>query len=141
MKKVLLAISFVSLVFVSCKKDNDEPNDVTPTVQNVSGSYKMAKVTTKASGGAEQDVTTMFFDACERDDVYKFNTNLTYNYQDVGTVCSPDGSFDGTWDLLNTTTIDIDGSSATIVKFNGTNLNVSYDLGSGQSMIFYFVKQ
>ena len=141
MKKTIFILAVSSLFIISCKKDHNEPQDITPTVQNVSGSYTIAKLTMQSTGTPEQDVTTSFLTSCERDDIYKLNADMSYDYMDAGTACSPDGSFSSNWDLPSATTITIDAQTATILKFNGTNLNVSYDMGSGSSMIFYLVKQ
>jgi len=96
MKKTIFALSMVSLLFAACKKNDKEAPDITPTIQNVAGSYKLAKITVKVGSNPEQDVTSSYQETCERDDINKFNTDLTYNYIDAGTVCSPDGSYDGT---------------------------------------------
>jgi hypothetical protein len=41
MKKGLLALSLVAMLFTACKKDkNEEPANVTPTVANIAGTYR-----------------------------------------------------------------------------------------------------
>jgi len=141
MKKTIFALAFSSLLIIACKKDHNELQDITPTVQTLSGSYKMAKITARVSGGPEQDITNNYLSACQKDDVHKLNSNLTYDYMDAGTVCSSDGSYSGVWSLPSSTSIIIDGETASILKFNGSNLNISYDLGSGNALLYYLIKQ
>ena len=99
----------LSLVFVSCKKDEDD-EPVTPTKENLTGSYKMTAAT-MASGGSSMDIfnNDMFTEPCERDDIYKLNADLSFNVQDAGTVCSTTSVCTGSWSLVNSTTINIDG--------------------------------
>jgi hypothetical protein len=144
MKKTILALSMLSLVFVSCKKDDkDEP--VTPTKENLTGSYKMTAAT-MASGSSSIDVfnNDMFTEACERDDIYKLNADLTYNVQDAGTTCSPTTAWTGTWSLVSTTSIDIDGDVYTIKSWNGKTLvGEATDNSSGTTITYTvtYVKQ
>ena len=56
MKKVFLGLAIVALFVTSCKKD-DAPANITPTVQNLTGSYKLSKVTYKEGTAAEVPIT------------------------------------------------------------------------------------
>lgn len=122
MKKAILALSML-VVLASCKKDkNDDP--ITPTKENLTGTYKITAATI-TSGGSTVDVfnNDVFFEACDRDDVYKLNADLSYDIQDAGVVCSPDNNYTGgTWALVNATSIDIDGDVYTIKSWNGKTL-------------------
>ena len=140
MKKSILALSVVSILFTACKKDKDEPAAVTPTVENLSGSYKLDKITAKAGTSAESPVTDEWVDACQKDDIQKLNANLSYEYQDAGTACDPSGSYSGSWKLNSATSIELDGDSYAIRKFNGKSLELTEDFG-GATIIFYMVKQ
>lgn len=141
MKKMLIAFSALTLVFTACKKDKDDvPADVTPTQQNLVGTYTLAKITISTNGSAEQDVTAQMTEACERDDQQKLNADLTYNYVDAGTVCSPSGSYSGDWSLINSTTIEIDGYPMTIRRFNGQTIELTESF-MGSTYITYMNKQ
>jgi hypothetical protein len=101
MKKVLFTLLVGSLVLGSCKKkDDDTPPVCEKTAAGIAGNYKVTKIEINTGAGFS-DVTNVFFDACEKDDVYKFNANGTFEYQDAGTVCSPSGSGTGTWSVTN----------------------------------------
>src|SRR5690349_3180199 len=124
MKKAILAFSVLGLVFTSCKKDKqDEP--VTPTKENLTGTYKMTAFTMASSG-----VSTDLFNndnvtpACQRDDIYHLNADNSYAVEDAGTVCSPDDNSTGTWSLETSTTINIDGEVGTVKSWNGKTLIV-----------------
>jgi hypothetical protein len=140
MKKSILALSVFSLLFTACKKDKDEPANVTPTVQNLSGRYKLAQIAAKVGSSPEQNVTDSYLESCEKDDIYTLNVNLTLAYQDAGTVCNPSESYDSDWKLNSSTSIELDGDTYTIRKFNGTSLELTENYGGG-TLITYLTKQ
>ena len=143
MKKIILAFSFfafLAFAVVSCKKDHTQPQtDPVPTVANVSGSYTIAKITIK-NNASGQEVEQTYPD-CKKDDELHFNANMVFDYVDAGSVCLSPGDWSGTWALPNSTTLEIDGSPATIVKFNGTNLNLSAYYDDTNTLITYLVKK
>jgi len=128
------------LFLTSCQKEqsDDAPDTSTPTVANLSGSYKISKITV-INSGIETDVTG-FTDACLRDDIYKLNADMSFEIVDAGVQCSPPGNTKSTWSLTNSTTIVIAGNSGTIRKFDGKNLEVSGTI-NGASGVIYYVKQ
>ena len=139
MKKALLALSLLGLVFTSCKKDNDEPKQITATKANLVGTYVMIAATvsdgtTTTNVFNNSDENLNWFDPCTRDDQYKLNADLSYNVIDAGTVCSPSNNSSGTWDLTNSTTFIMDGDVATIKSFDGHTIVFEYDLGGGTKM-------
>jgi hypothetical protein len=143
MKKIILGFSifaFLALVIVSCKKDTQQPAaDPTPTVDNISGSYTIAKITLKnIPTGQEQEQS---YPDCKKDDELHFNSTMVFNYVDAGVVCQSPGDWTGVWALTNSTTLEIDGSPATIIKFNGTNLNLSAYYDDNNSVITYLLKK
>lgn len=124
MKKTILALLVFTLVFASCKKDNKN-EAVTPTKENLTGTYKMT-AGTMTSGGATVDVfnNDTYTPACQRDDLYKLNADNSYVIQDAGVVCSPSDDDSGTWSLLSATSIDLNGDVGTIKSWNGKTLVV-----------------
>jgi hypothetical protein len=141
MKKIILSFSFfafLALTIVSCKKDHSGLTDITPTVDNLSGHYATAKITLKNNAtGQEQEQT---YPDCKKDDQLDFNHDMTFNYVDAGIVCQYPGDWSGVWALTDPSTLQIDGSPATIIKFNGTNLNLSAYYDDTNSLITYLVK-
>ena len=138
MKKSILALSMLALVFASCKKDKtDEP--VTPTKENLTGSYKLTAV--KMTSGTSTLDLFLLMDACDKDDSYLLNADNSYSVKDDGTMCSPSNDYTGgNWSLVNSTTINIDGEVGTIKSWNGKTLVVeATELGTIYSQTF--VKQ
>ena len=130
----------VTLVIISCKKNSEpvSPKDPTPTVGNVSGTYAIAKITLKENAtGQEQE---QIYPDCKKDDELRFSLDMTFNYIDAGTVCQTPGDWNGAWDLPNSTTLEIDGSPSTIIKFNGTNLNLSSVYDDTHALVTYLVR-
>jgi len=138
MKKMILAFSVLTLVFASCKKDKiDEP--VTPTKENLTGSYKLTSFT-MTSGTSTLDLFLMM-EACDKDDSYKLNADNSYTVKDDGIVCSPSNDYTGgSWSLVNSTTINLDGEIGTIKSWNGKTL-VLEGSDSGVSYSQTYVKQ
>ena len=60
----------------------------------------------------------LFSDGCERDDVYTFQTNGTYQLKDAGVVCSPNGDDNGTWSFVSPNSMTIDGDPDIIEYFD-----------------------
>ena len=74
------------------------------------------------------------------DDVYKLNSNLSYEVVDAGTQCDPTTNSTGDWSLPNSTTIVVNDETSTIRKFDGKNLELVVGDNSS-SLISYYVKQ
>lgn len=142
MKKTILALSVVALMFTACKKDEDAPANVTPTVTNLPGTYIITAATVSSGGTSvnvfnNSDASMNWFEACDRDDQYKLNANMSYDVVDAGTACSPDNSYSGTWALPSSTSIDIDGNIGTIQSYNGKTLVVTEDYGGAIYTVTY----
>ena len=118
MKKLLFSVTLAALTLISCKKDKDECTTSTATL---SGNYRQTAIKYKQTPtSAEQDFFAAL-DACEKDDILALNANGAYSYQDAGTVCTPNGSYSGTWSYSGST-ITVDGDAATIQSFDCTSL-------------------
>jgi hypothetical protein len=141
MKITCLAIISLSL-FISCKK-KAEGLALTPTKENLAGSYKTQKITASySSTGFEADITNSVLpDSCERDDITQVNTDNTVNYIDAGIVCSPSNTRSSTWNLTSATTFDLDGESYSIRKWDGVNLEATYKYNSSTTAVLYLKKQ
>ena len=138
MKKMIIAFSALALVFTSCKKD-EESKAVTPTKENLTGTWMITSMKLGNATGSMDIFST--FDACQKDDKYLLNADLSYAVEDAGTKCDPDGGYTGgTWALTNATTIDLDGEVNTIDSFDGKTLVASVDQG-GAKLTTTYVKQ
>jgi hypothetical protein len=125
MKKTLLGLTIMAVLFSSCKKD-DEIETVALTKSNAAGSYILTKVETKV-GTQRSDNTNAWFEfvgSCSKDDLTVFNANGNYAINDVGTVCDPSRDYSGTWDVANSTTLTIDGVSWPVELFTAKELKL-----------------
>ena len=133
MKNSILALSMLGLVFASCNKDKNE--EVTPTKENLTGSFKITAMTYAGMNVFNNaDENANFFEPCERDDVYNLKADLTGELTDAGTQCSPPSSGTGTWSLTGTTFSIVDVAavdiSGTIKSWNGKTLVIEESNGS-----------
>ena len=123
MKTTTLFAALLSVLFFSCEKDTDSNGNCAITTAAIAGSYKITAVTYKASTGATE--TDVFGDipACQRDDIYTFKTDNTYNYTDAGTVCTPPGTTSGAWSVAGNE-MQIDRQIVHIASFDCNKLTV-----------------
>ncbi|MBC7935152.1 MAG: hypothetical protein H7Y86_07320 [Rhizobacter sp.] len=141
MKKTLMLLSagFI-LAATSCKKDDD----CDLNTGNFAGTYKISSVKYKANSSTpEADITSVEFDACELDNLHKFNSGGVYSYQVAGTACSPeDDNYNDTWSLSGST-VTVEGESSTVSSFscNGFSISDNDVLNTGDTYTINFVKQ
>lgn len=138
MRRVLFALSALVILATSCKKDKDD-GPVTPTKENLTGSYKITKMEATINGQS-QEVTSQYYDACELDDIHKLNADNTYQWLDAGVKCNPTEDYSDFWSLTNSTTIVVDGYIYTIKSFDGKTLVLSESY-QGSEVKTTFVKQ
>lgn len=126
MKKVLLALLAFVFITVGCKKDDDDgPPEINR--QNVAGNYRLNSIMAQVGAIPAQDVTDEFLEPCEKDDLLRLNANGTYTSQDDGVQCNPPSeSSNGTWDVPSPTQFVLDTETYTLVKYDGSVLEVSY---------------
>jgi len=136
-----LTILFLSTaLFFSCKKKDD----CSTNVASISGTYRITAYSYKQTPtSSEVDYySTIFPDACDRDNTLMFNTNGTYLLTDAGVVCNPSGNDNGTWSLSgNTMTVDSDPT--TIESFDCKTL-IIYNtdiMTTGDKLKITLVKQ
>lgn len=142
MKKSPFAVIMLIFLF-SCKKNNPDEPCVTTTA-SVAGTYKQTSVTYKASATAiEEDYfSTLWPNACDRDNLYLLNANETYQYKDAGAVCSSPGDDNGTWSITANTLV-VDGQSVPIKSFDCSALVFTFPdyYKPGDVMIFTWTRQ
>ncbi len=98
-KTKMVCIAILSVFLLSaCKKDPVE-QDCQRTLAGISGSYKLTSLQYKMNASATPVDYLAFMDACEKDDVIVLKANGTYDYNDVGTVCTPSGTDNGVWSV------------------------------------------
>ena len=124
MRKFMLLILIISIV-ISCKKNKQVAATCMTDMATISGSYKITGCTYK--GGPQfpeiDYMLTLFPDACDRDNIYKFSANGSYQIMDIGLVCSPPGDETGTWDMpAGTAMLKIDGDLVLLENFDCKSL-------------------
>ncbi len=120
--KRILSVVFILVAASSCKKDGK--NECTPTMNSVSGTYRITALKYKMDPSAAEQDYLLYREACENDDYVILKTDGTYQYQDAGTVCSPDGNDNGTWTISGNTIISDGIVAGTIGQFDCQRLTV-----------------
>jgi hypothetical protein len=123
MKKILASLTLITMIVTACNKKNDAPAAVTPTKENLTATFAITSFTSSTSGGS----VDMFagLSACEKDDSYKLNADLTANYIDSGTKCTNDNSYQTDWELISATSLYLDDDTWNIQSFDGRKLTLT----------------
>lgn len=131
MKKVslYLAVAAMASLTLSCKKDSDTPAAATKTDLLTAKNWK----TTDLKVNGVSVFNSGLIDACDKDNLIKFNTNKTAIFDEGATKCSSTDpqTRNGSWDFttsetkLKVTNPDGDVVEATIGTLNSTTLIVS----------------
>ena len=124
MKRFILLVSICWLV-VSCS-EKDITNSINDTnnakINQIAGSYKLTAYTAQYNFEPVKD-TFALLSGCVKDDIQKLNTDLTYEYIDAGTTCTPSGSYKARWSLALASIITINGIiGTTIQSYDGHTL-------------------
>ena len=142
MKKIFMPVFIMLMLFACKKKTVDAPP--AQTKENISGQYKLTALTAKTATTGETDILVTYVTACRRDDIQQFKADLTYNYIDAGTKCSPAGDDNGAWSLPAPGKMLIDGVNFDIISFTGPMLvlsNVDVLLGTSTTFKTTLTKQ
>ena len=127
MKRILypaLLCFVLALIAGACHKSNNN-GQTAINFQNVVGTYKISKVVV-SDGPISEDLTDSI-DQCQKDDLFHFNKDSTFFYEDAGVSCTPNGSFTTNWSVTgNKLIIETNGiSTATIKSLTSTTLVIS----------------
>ena len=122
MKKIILSVAVISFALLSCKK-SDKSCDLSTAA--FAGTYKVTSVMYKADATTPEIDEYATWSACEKDDRVTFNANGTSSFDDLGTVCVPDGSYTGTWSLTGNS-ITVDGAPGTVIYFDCNSAAISF---------------
>ena len=124
-KTTILTLALTVFLFSACKKDPTEPT-CTKSMASISGPYKITAAKYKASAASSEEdwMLILFPDACQRDDVYTFKNDGTYTISDVGTVCNPNNSDNGTWSIVGDN-MQVDGDPTTIDSYDCKTLKIA----------------
>ncbi|MBK6936537.1 MAG: lipocalin family protein [Chitinophagaceae bacterium] len=123
-------LTLLFLLAAGCKKDSEEePPTKTDLITGAGWKFD------KATAGIYGDVSA-YVDACYKDNIITFASNLTGNINEATIVCSPSTAGSFTWSFSNNeTTLNASSSffaagtgSFNIVTLNETNLVLSQNI-------------
>src|SRR5689334_12546205 len=98
LNKAIIAMFFIAVcagLLSSCHKTGD--NTCKTDMAHLAGSYKLTAVQYKVTASAQGQDFFGTMDDCEKDDLLVLHANGTYDYNDIGLVCTPSGSGKGSW--------------------------------------------
>ena len=116
MKRLVVALSALLFITVSCKKDD---NNISK--EDLVGSYTLVSVTAKYGTSPEVDITDDWIESCAQDDVTTLKADDTYAVVDAGVQCDPPGDDVGTWSVSGNS-LTMDGQTSAISSFSGNTL-------------------
>src|SRR4030095_13597849 len=119
MKKLLFGLLSLTLWTTACKKDKDAP---AMTKENIAGTYKMIADVFKETGQPDVDDFATA-PSCEKDDLFKFNVDGSFQAVDAGESCDPAGGFEALW-TVSGNQITVGEQTYTITKFDGSILEI-----------------
>lgn len=136
MKKIfpiaLYSILLAGLLAVSCNKDDDPaPAPKTKTQLITQSTWKFDK----ATAGLFGDISN-YIDACYKDNIFTFQSNLNGNVNEATVICSPSTAGNFTWSFQsNETVLNVSASllptgsnNFNIVTLNETNMVLSQNV-------------
>ncbi len=98
--RILLLILTLVVLFTSCKKDKEFVVENIPTMlQNKNWKISALTVTPGYSGAASDDLYNTLLEACDRDNLFRFNTGNEFILDEGPTKCNPADlqTHTGTW--------------------------------------------
>jgi hypothetical protein len=115
-KNLLFILAFVSGIS-SCQKNREE-NSCVRTTTGLAGTYKLTALKYKAGNDSPELDYMPLREVCENDDLIVLEANGAYWYKDLGLICSPGGSNNGTWSVAGNAIISDGIVSGTIQSFD-----------------------
>ncbi len=130
MKKILLSIAIIGTLFSGCKKE-EKATPKSKTELLCAHYWKMTAATIDPplviNGTPINDFYAQL-EACDKDNIVKYNSNNTVINDEGATKCDPASpqTTTGTWSFNSTETIITeDGESADLLELNETTLKMS----------------
>jgi hypothetical protein len=133
MKKlfILLTAIMIAGTFQSCKKDSDSTSTDNKSILI---SYGWILTDIQFDGQSFWS----FMDDCDKDNVLTFNANGTTTEEGGALKCDPNEVFEtGTWEMINNTTVEIDGDILKIESISSSNMILSQTDSGGTSKLFF----
>ncbi len=125
-KNLLFTLAFVFAI-TSCQKNRSQEDSCARTIAGLAGTYKLTALKYKAGADSPELDYMLLREICENDDLIVLEANGNYRYNDLGLVCSPDGSGTGTWSVAGNVIISDGIVSGIIQNFDCHFLTVYSD--------------
>lgn len=113
MKTVLLAATFISVLF-SCQKSSDDKPQ--PTQQDFVGKYKITNLLFQVTGKPDKDLLSTF-PACAQDDLLVFAADSLFKPEDAGVSCGEPENEPTVW-FTKGNKMYVDGVESDIKSFD-----------------------
>ena len=134
MKKLLLVLFFLSLLFISCRKRRDAP---ALTKENIAGIYKITSITSRDSPDSPEYDALADDAPCIKDNLYTFTVDNKLICTDAGLQCEPQAQWTINWSLAEDSTITIGFNHGAITKFTGSQLEITLNWSEAYDRITY----
>jgi hypothetical protein len=140
----VFSAAVAAVCIFSCKKNNDTPA-CAADMSHIAGTYKLTALQYQPSSSAAAQDYYAYLDDCQKDDLLVLNANGSYDYKDMGTVCTPSGSEQGSWQIKNNQLIatGTELNTGTISSYDCKTLvyYASDVVKSGDKMTFTMTRQ
>ena len=147
---ILVSLFCVGLLFGSCKKKNNDPEDVTPTsvISTETNTEKLCNKTWKLTANIETNsVNTNTVDlyattsACLKDNTRTFSTSNSVTEDEGSTKCSSSNpqtfTYNWNWAGGETKIVLANSDTVTVVELNATTLKYYSESTSGSTVNRY----
>jgi hypothetical protein len=129
----------------SCKKNKGTDDSCPADASHIAGTYKLTALQYQMTASSTAQNYLTLVDDCQKDDLLVLKADGTYDYQDLGAVCTPPGSGQGKWSIQGTRFITDAGDfpEGVVATFDCKSLvyYVSNIYVTGDKMTFTLTKQ
>ncbi len=141
MKVFKYSVLLFFLAFVGCKENSPSPECIL-SESTLQGAWKITDLKHKENAQSNEVDIFATSTACKKDDIYVFNSNHTYQYNDLGLFCSPPDSYEGRW-ALSGGVITFDSTNSYTISAANCNSMKVIKTGSavGEYLLVTFTKQ
>ena len=102
MKKSIITAVALLILFSACKKNQTNTTTCNLDAAGITGSFNLTSFLVKSSSSSPEVDYVLYYNACQKDDIYSFNADGTYVVSEGATSCSPTNASTQSWSLSNT---------------------------------------
>ncbi|WP_089916631.1 lipocalin-like domain-containing protein [Chitinophaga rupis] len=144
MKWFFMVMVSGSMLF-SCKKEEENNSPACGiSLAGLSGSYKLTALQYRSGANATPQDYLASMDDCEKDNILVLNSDGTYDYKDMGTVCTDaDNPAHGTWAVQGNTLTSDGVLNGTVASYDCKTMVYYIDnaIEKGDRLTYTMVKQ